>query len=323
MVGLIRRAGAGLATLFGVALLTFLVMSALPGDPLAAFVSPESLSRLDADERAVLERRHGLDRPVVERFAMWAASVLRGDLGRSLRSGERVTDEIARRLIPTVELNLAALALALGLGVPFGWWTAHRGDERIDRWGHAALVALYAMPFFWLALILQNAFALEWRLLPLFGRTPATGATDLATRASHLVLPATSLALHIVAFYARIARDASISGSRSAFASVARASGVGEARVFVQHGIRPSFVPLATLLGILVPTLVSGSVIIERIFRWPGLGSYFVSAVIARDVPVVAGLTLITGALTILGSFTADALTWLADPRRRRAGHGE
>jgi ABC-type dipeptide/oligopeptide/nickel transport system permease component len=315
---LILRVGVAALTLVGVTLLTFAAMAALPGDPLAAFVSPESLQTLGQAERAALERELGLDESLAERYLRWLGSVLAGDLGRSFVSGRPVLEEIGARLIATLELNGAALLLAVGAGVPFGWWTARREGGVADRAGHALLVALYALPFFWLALLLQGLLAVEWGVVPLYGRTPATGETGLAARLHHLALPALCLAVHVLAFYARFARDTARSGWVARHARVARAGGVPDPRVFVRHAVRPSMAALATLAGLIVPSLVSGSILVEHVFRWPGLGSLFVSAVLVRDVPIVAGLTLITGALTVAGNLLADGLGILLDPRRRR-----
>jgi peptide/nickel transport system permease protein len=315
---LIGRLGAAAITLLGLCAATFLVLAALPGDPLAAFVPADHAAVLGDAERAALAEELGLDRPLPVRFAAWLGDVLAGDFGTSLRSRRPVTVELADRALATLELNGAALLVALGIGLPFGWSAARRPGGWWDRASAPLLLALYALPFFWLALLLQNLLAVQWDLLPLYGRTPAGPGAGAGARLAHLVLPAVSLALHALAFYSRFARNTALEGLGSRHALVARSLGVPEPRVFLRHGLLPSLVPLATLLGVVLPGLVSGSILVETIFSWPGLGYLFVQAVFARDVPVVLALTLLTGVLTVSGSLLADLLGWLIDPRHRQ-----
>lgn len=318
MVGPLGRILAALATLVGVTLLTFLVLAALPGDPLAAFVDPERAGRLSAEERARLETRYGLDGGLPERYLRWVGGVLRGDLGRSMRSDRPVTREIADRLVPTLELNLCATLFALVVGAPLGWWAARRPGGAFDRGSSTLVLALYALPFFWLAILLQHLLAVRWGIVPLAGRTPSVVDPTIGERALHLVLPSFCLGLHMLAFYARFARNTALEGLVALHARVARLAGLRESRVFARDGVQPSLIPLATLFGLLLPALASGSVIVEQLFSWPGIGRLLVQSVANRDVPVVAALTLLAGVLTVAGSLLADLLTWAVDPRRRR-----
>lgn len=317
-----RRLGSGGLTVVGVTLLAYVVMTSLPGDPLAARMDVADPGVLTADQRTALEREWGLDRPLPARYLAWLADLARGDLGRSIRSGRPVLGEIAGGLVPTLELNAAAFLLVAGLGVPLGWWIARRAGSGADAGWSVALVALYAVPSFWLAMILQQLLAVRLGLLPLYGRTPPSGGADALLRLRHLALPAATLALHGLAFYARFARNTAIEGLSSVHALFARSSGVGEARVFVQHAIRPSLVSLATLLGLSIPAFATGSVLIETLFSWPGLGLLFTRSIASRDLPVVLGLTVLVGVLTVFGSLLADTVTLLADPRAARDGGG-
>lgn len=314
----LARLGGAVATALLLSVLVFALVDLAPGDPLVASRTAEGGLALDEATLALQRERLGLDRPFVERYARWAAGALQGDLGLSLRSGRPVLDEIGAAVGPTVELNAAAFALVLALGLPLGWASARRGGSRFDRATQLALVALFAVPTFWLALVLQNALAVRWPVFPLYGRGPVDGAAAPWARAPYLVLPALSLALHNLAFYARFARNTALSGWRSAHALAARANGVPDGRVFRRHAIRPSLVPLAALLGVVLPSFVSGSLYVENAFAWPGLGFLFLAAVHGRDVPVLLGLTLLAGLLTIAGSLVADLLTAWADPRGER-----
>lgn len=321
-----RRAASQLAaaaaTLVVAAFLTYAALAALPGDPLAAFVSEDQRVALEPSQRTALERELGLDRPLPVRFARWLGGALAGDLGVSFRTRRPVAREILERLGPTLELNAAAVALIAGIGLPLGWWAARRSAARGARWGSVALLALYALPTLWVALLLQQLLAVRLGLLPLYGRTDPGDSGGLAARLAHLALPATTLALHQIAFVTLFARDTARSGFLSRHAQRARSAGLAESRIFARHGLRPSLVPLAALFGLMVPGLASGSVLIENVFAWPGLGTYFVQAVLARDVPVVTGLALLASGLTVSGSLLADALAGAADPRTAGAAEG-
>jgi peptide/nickel transport system permease protein len=287
----------------------------------AAFVAEDQRVALDPPQRAALERELGLDRPLPLRFARWLGGVLAGDLGTSFRTRRPVAREIVERLGPTLELNAVAVGLIAGIGLPLGWWAARRSAARGARWGSVALLALYALPTLWVALLLQYFLSVRLGLLPLYGRTDPGGG-GLVTRLAHLALPAVTLALHQIAFVTLFARDTARAGFLSRHAQRARSAGLAERRIFARHGVRPSLVPLAALFGLMVPGLASGSVLIESVFAWPGLGTYFVQAVLARDVPVVTGLALLASGLTVAGSLLADALAGAADPRAAGAAEG-
>lgn len=315
-----RRGGVGrllaaALTVLAAAFLTYAALALLPGDPLAAFVPEEQRHALDEARRTELMRAHGLDRPLPARFASWISRAARGDLGASFRTRRAVGGEILERLGPTLELNAAALALIAGIGLPLGWWAARRAGARGARAGSLALLALYALPTVWVGLLLQYLLAVHWRIAPLYGRSDPAGGGGLGERLAHLALPALALALHQLAFVALFTRDTTREGLCSRAARQARGMGLSETRVFVRHAVRPSLVPLAALFGLMLPGLASGSVLVENVFAWPGLGHYFVQAVLSRDTPVVMGLALMAAVLTVCGSLLADAAAGAADPR--------
>lgn len=304
-------------TLLALMLVTFTVFAKLPGDPFSAFANDPTSRGISLEERQILRQTLGLDEPLARRFGRWLASALQGDLGHSLRTRRPVAEELLHRLGPSLELGVSSLLLALVLALPLGWWLARRPGSLLDRVSFLGLIAIYALPVFWVAMLLQGLLAVRLGWLPLYGRLPATGPTGAWVHLRYLVLPAGCLALHQLAFFARFARNTAAEGLGSIHALFARACGLGEARLTWQHGVRPALVSLVTLAGLLLPSLVSGSVIIETLFAWPGLGRLFVQAVASRDAPVVLGLTVMVGALTIIGSLAADlAGRWL-DPRFR------
>ncbi|MDQ7007709.1 MAG: ABC transporter permease [Acidobacteriota bacterium] len=307
-------------TVVALSFVTFAVMTWLPGDPLAVFESQERGRALNEARRAALASEWNLAAPLHVRYGHWLTGALRGDLGRSLRTRRPVIDELTHRLGPTLELSLGATLLALVTSLPLGWWLARRRRSLVDRSALVGLVALYALPVFWLAMLLQALLAVRWGLVPLYGRLPAGGAADLGTRLHHLALPATCLALHQLAFYARFARNTAAEGLDSIQTLFARACGLGETRIVWRHGILPSLVALVTLAGLVLPSLVTGAVLIETLFAWPGMGRLFVVAIQARDFPVVLAMTVMIGSLTVAGSLLADLGGRLADPRLRVGG---
>lgn len=307
------------ATLLGASLFTFLLLAALPGDPLTALVSPDELGHMSPAQEGEMRRRLGLEGPLVARFFWWTARAVTLDLGVSLRTGEPVVREIGARLFPTLELNALALGLTALLAIPLGWAMARRSGTAADRIGAPLLIGLYALPTIWVALVLQHFLAVRWGLLPLFGRTEP-GLSGFWPRLSHLLMPAFCLALHILGFFTLFARDSAREGWEAGRAAFARACGIPEGRVFFQQAVRPSLVSLATMFGLTLPALASGSVLVENLFAWPGVGNFFLKSLLSRDIPVVLGLAFLAAALTVAGSLLADLLGWLADPRLGRGG---
>lgn len=316
----LRRLGVAAVTLLVLAFLLFLAFDVMPGDRLGGAGPDETPLTLDPATRAALLHARGLDRPLLVRFAAWCGAAFTLDLGTSRRTGRPVADEIAERLPATLELNAAALLVMLGLGLPLGWRAARRAGGPFDRGSGALLLALYAAPSFWIALALQSAFAVHWRLLPLYGRSEPSGAGGPLDRLQHLVLPALCLAAHGLAFYAQCARNGALAGLLSRHAATARTLGLSERRVFTAHALRPSALSLVSLLGLMIPALAGGSVVIETVFAWPGVGSLLFARVKTHDAPVVLGLALLTACLTIAGSLLADVLALWADPRTRGWG---
>lgn len=285
----------------------FLAISIVPGDQLASVIQAEGRGVLPASERARLIEEFGLDQPWLIRFARWLGQVASGDLGTSWQSGRPVWSELAKRLPRTLELNLFAMLLLLTVGLPLGWLAAARERSLLDRGLLLLLFALFALPAFWVALLLQEWLAVRWNWLPLYGRSGETWR--------ELVLPASCQALHAIAFVAAFARQSARLMLRSHAHRMGRAGGIKPLRLFYTTAIRGSLLPLISLVGLLIPGLVSGSVLIEQIFQWPGVGRYFVDALLARDVPVVLGVALLSGVATLCGSWFADRAGVRADPR--------
>ena len=295
----------GLAVVFLVVLVQAL-MALAPGDPLAAVLGP-TVRSLPAEEQARLRAEAGLDRPWAERALVSLGVALRGDLGRSWRSGRAVTDELRDRLAATAMLALAALPLSLALGLTIGVAAAALARSWADTVLSALVMVGSAVPVYWTALLLLSLFALT------LGWLPASGGGGW----KHLLLPALTLGVASAAPLARVTRAALLDALGEPHVPVAQAKGASRARVLVRHGLRNALVPIVTLAGIDLGRMLSGTVFVESVFAWPGLGRLLVDAIAARDVPLVQGVVIVAAAVVVLLSLLVDLLYVRLDPRVR------
>ncbi|MGH7562363.1 MAG: ABC transporter permease [Gemmatimonadales bacterium] len=302
-------------------LLVFILVRITPGDPLQRLTDDRAIS---PEATAALRARFGLDQPLLSQLRAFGAGLLRGDLGVSIEHyPERVTTLLARRLPATLLLGGTVLLLNFTVGIWLGVVQARRRGGRLDRWLTRLSLAGYAMPSFWLGLVLVAFLSLRWRWLPAAQMTDPLLPLDAGwlTRATdvlrHLVLPAATLSITTIAVTMRHQRAALLSVLRLDFVRAAEARGISERRVLWRHAWRPTLVPMLTLFGLWLPLLVAGSVFVEAVFNWPGLGSLAASAIAARDYPVLVGASvLVIGAVVAAGSLV-DLGYRLADPRVR------
>jgi peptide/nickel transport system permease protein len=309
------------ATLVVVVLLLFVLMRLAPGDPLARLVGDRDLA---PGEMELLRERYGVDRPVLAQLGSFLAGAARGDLGVSIEHHpDRVTSLLASRLPATLLLGGVVLLLNFTLGIWLGVRQAVRRGSGFDRWtGRLALTA-YAMPGFWLGLVLVAFVSLRWQLLPATQMTDPmlSPDADLGTRLvdllRHLALPALTLSLTSIALTMRHQRAAMLSVFRLDYVTAARARGLPEQQVRWGHAWRNTLVPMLTLLGLWLPILVSGSVFVESVFNWPGLGSLAAQAIASRDYPVLLGTAMLVSGAVVLAGLLADLGYALVDPRVR------
>lgn len=317
---LLRRLASTLPTLVGISVVAFLILNLLPADPILAWSSEGFQPSAEALER--LRTALQVDRNPLERYRDWAFGLLRGDLGRSLRDGRAVGRVIAEALPWSLLLNLCAVVVIYGLAVPFGLLGARSPGSAADRLGRWALLLLYAVPSFAAALLLQQLFAVRLRFLPLQGVGDPAGTEATAARAldllRHLALPTACLALSGWAFIARYSRAVFRAALGREFLAVARAKGLSQWRA-LRHLAATTAVPFVTLLATIVPGLAGGSVIVEQVFSWPGVGRLFLVSIETRDYPVVMGLTLLSAGLVLAAQLLVDLLYVLIDPTIR--GH--
>ncbi|HEY6065203.1 MAG TPA: ABC transporter permease [Thermoanaerobaculia bacterium] len=319
---LLRRLLLAVPTLFGIVVLVFLLLHLAPGSPGPAG-SPESGRRVSAAAREEMRRLYGLDRPLPERFARWIGRVARFDLGESFVDRRPVSERIREALPATLALNGLALLLTLAIAVPVGVAAGSRPEGPFDRTSAVVLFGLYSMPVFWAALLLQTLLSVKLGWLPLYGVSsdPApAGLAGVADRLAHLALPVTCLTYASLAFFARLVRAGVVEARSQDYVTAALARGVSRRGALWRHAFRNALLPLITLLGLLLPGLLSGSVIVERIFAWPGLGRLYFDSILSRDYPVVLGLSLVGAVATLAATLAADVAYAFADPRVREGG---
>ncbi|MDX2437217.1 MAG: ABC transporter permease [Acidobacteriota bacterium] len=299
--------------------LTFIVVQAAPGSYADTIDNP----RLSPETRAAIRAHYGADKPVLDQYLRWLGAVATGDLGVSFMYREPVTRVLARALPPTVLLAGTGLAITLLLGLVLAVASARKPYGWADRVISFFSLGLYGVPSFWLAGGLIMVFSLRLGWLPP-SHMYSVGASDLSTIDSlfdllrHLVLPAICLGLVGAAGTARYLRATLIDVRSSRFMLAARARGLPEWRLLWVHALRPALLPVVTLFGLSLPILVSGSVVVETIFSWPGMGQVAYNAARARDIPLILGATLVGAVAVILGNLISDVLYAVVDPRARR-----
>ena len=315
---LAARALAGFGVVAGVVTLTFVLLRLAPGDPV------EQLLGSAAKPEQVAAQRHalGLDRSIPVQYTAWVSRFVRGDWGISIAKGRPVRSVLGDAWPATVRLVGLSLLLTYLLGIAIGALQAHRRGSRTDTALSVITVTLFAVPGFWLGLMLVMMFTYWARVLPAFGAAGLdadylTGWSRLADGLRHLALPLVTLTLIGVGGSARFVRGAMLDLGSQAFVTTAHAKGLSPWQVTLRHTLRNALTPVVTLLGLSLPALFSGAVLVETVFAWPGVGRVFVEAVQARDYPVVTAATAVSATLVVLGNLLADALAAWLDPRLR------
>jgi peptide/nickel transport system permease protein len=314
---LLRRALQSLVTLAVALVILFLLMHILPGDPLSRVGEGRPLT---PEQIQGLRDRYGLNRPLLEQLWSFVVGLLHGDLGVSIEYARPVTGLVFERLPATMLLGGTVLLLNFTVGLWLGVRQAVRKDSAEDRWLTTVSLAGYATPSFWLGLVMAWLVGVKWRLLPPAGmRNPLLDAGGLAAAADvarHLVLPAITLSVVSIAGTMRYQRTAMLEALRLPYILTARAKGLTDRRV-LWHGWRNALFPVLTLFGLWLPILVSGSVFVEAVFAWPGLGSLAAAAVGNRDYPLLMGAAILVAGMVVLAGFLTDIAYALLDPRVR------
>ena len=311
---------------FGITVISFWVIHLAPGKPtdLQTTLNPGA----SAVARERLEKIYGLDQPIHVQYGQWVTRMARLDFGRSMSGDSRpVWDKIAERLPLTFGMNIVSLFLTLAVAIPIGVASAWRQGGAFDRLSTVVVFVGFAMPSFWLALLLMRQFGIVWPVLPISGLT-SLGFAKLGfwdktwDLCRHLALPVFLYTFGSLAGMSRFMRTSMLEVLRQDYILTARAKGLPARTVIFRHAMRNALLPVITILGLSVPGLIGGSVIIESIFSLPGLGQLFYQAVMSRDYPLIMGSLVLGAVLTLAGNLLADAGYGLADPRIRQSGGG-
>lgn len=322
---LIRRLLLGLVTLAMITFVVFGLIRNMPGTPLTMDLAETDPSRQISDEDLQrLERIYGLDKHWSVAYVQWLGNLGRLDMGRSFREKRPVTTVIGERIGPTLVLSATSLGLAYLLAVPLGIYTAARSGRPDERVLSTSLYMLYSVPSFVTALLLLNLFYVRLEgtpfQLPLGGMTgmnhdELSSLGKVWDRFIHMLLPVACATYGSLAYYSRFVKSNLEEVIRQDYIRTARAKGVGPLAVLVRHAFRNTLIPFVTLLGLTLPGLLSGFVILESIFTWQGMGLLFLDSITNRDYPTIMGLTLMFSLLTLAGQLVADILYAFVDPR--------
>lgn len=299
--------------LVGLSIASFALVHVIPGDPAVVMLGGEGTPQ----QVEALRKQLGLDRPLPVRYWEWLRRVARGDLGESLYTRTRVTDELIWRLPTTVALVLLSLVLSIGLGVPAGLLSAVYRNSWVDHAARLLSLVSLSLPSFWLGLMLIILFSLKLDLVPIVGYRPIT--TDFWQGIRFLILPSFALGTYLAALLARLVRSSVLEVLGQEYIRTARAKGLRERAVLFRHALRNALIPAVTVIGINVGILLGGSAVIETLFILPGVGQLIVTSLYNRDLPVIQGLILYVSVLYVLVNLVVDILYTYLDPRLRLA----
>lgn len=329
-----RRLVGIVAVLIGVSIITFTISHLVPGDPVVAALGDHARD----EQIAAFKQQYGLDKPVVEQYFIYVNGLLHGDLGMSIRSRRPVAQDLADFVPATIELSMAALLIAIVLGIPAGVWSSIHRNQLQDHGVRIFSLIGGSLPIFWLGLLMIGLFYEKLGWLPSGGRIdqftpPPQHITGLYTVDSvltgnmvalqsslhHLILPAFVLGYFSTAVIARMTRSSMLEVLNQDYMRTARAKGMRERFVILRHGMRNALIPTLTIIGITFGSLLSGAVLTETIFSWPGLGRYATESAIGLDFPAVMGVTLLAAIIFTLANLAVDlGYGWL-DPRIKNA----
>jgi peptide/nickel transport system permease protein len=314
---IVRRLLMLVPLLFGLSVIMFALIHAAPGDPVTAMMG----ERAAANPQFVEQRREQLklDKPLPVQYLYWAGGLLKGDFGKAYTFNRTpVLTLIRQRLWTTVQLQLIALVIGIGIAVPVGILSATRQYSALDNVVTVGSFIGLALPNFWLALLLQVWIGVKLGWLPVISTGQAN--VPFPGRLKYFVLPVIVLALPHIAYFARFMRSSMLEVVNQDYVTVARAKGLAPNAVLYGHAFRNALIPMITVIGLQLPVILSGAVIIEQIFAWPGLGDLAYKAIGQRDYPVILAVTLLAGAGVMLVNVAVDVLYVLVDPRMKVSG---
>ena len=313
------RIAQALGLILAVMCLNFLLIHITPGDPATVIVGESGAG--DPELLEEIRVQYGLDRPVIVQLLSYVGRVATGDLGDSYFFNQSVSSLILERMWPTVLLVGTALAFAVAAGTMVGVATARRPESPLSHGATVLALVGFSMPVFWTGIMLVILFASTWELLPIqgwhdvnYGEGMLANVLDVA---EHLVLPALTLGLIYLAQYSRLSRASMLEVLESDYVRTARAKGLGERRVVYKHALRNAIIPVVTVIGLQFGALLSGALLVETVFNWPGLGRLAFDSILRRDTSVLLGVLLVSSVMVIVANLLTDLLYTIIDPRIR------
>jgi peptide/nickel transport system permease protein len=306
--------------LFGVTLLSFLFVNLAPGDPVTAMINPFTRAELGDEWLEMRRDQLGLNDPLPVRYGLWLKEVVQGNLGYSINNGRSVTEQVLDRIGATFLLMGTALVLAILIGIPLGILSAVKQYSLLDYTTTILGFLTISTPSFFLGLGLMYLLAVRERWLPTSGMRTLGEPESLRDLLLHMVMPVLVLTFSQLPLIMRFARSTMLETLRQEYVTTARAKGLAEYAVLARHALRNALIPLITVVGMSLPELISGAVITETIFQWPGMGMLAMRAVGARDYPLILGTIMFTATAVLVCNLLADVLYAVADPRIRLSG---
>jgi len=318
---IVRRLLLAIPTMLGITVVTFFIINLAPGDPAQLQTQGIMDTRVSIRTYEALREYYGLDEPIVKRYGMWLWRLVRLDFGQSMSTDRRpVWDKVRERLWPTMSLAILSLGISLTVAIPIGVYSAARQNRLFDTVSSTILYALYSVPSYVMAVPLILLLAIQWDLLPFQGMVSddyeqLSGMGKVPDLIRHYTLITFCFSYGALAYYSRFVRQNMLEVLRQDYIRTARAKGLTERRVIMRHGFRNALIPVVTLFGLLLPAIIGGSVILEVMFNWPGMGRLFFESMMSRDYPTIMALTFVTACLVLLGTLLADLSYPLVDPR--------
>lgn len=300
---ILKRLLTGVLVVLCVTIIIFCIMQAMPGDTIDLMVD----TRVSAEKVAELKARWGLDKPPVVQYFYWLGNILRGDFGTSISTKQAVSELIRQRLPYTLMLTGTAVAIEYLLAIPLGLLAAVRRDGVLDRFLTIVMVILWSMPAFWLGVLFIRQFSVNWHLLPI------SGYKGLKS----LILPALTLALPSLAQIFRLTRSEVLDVMEEKYVETAYAKGISDRRVLLRHVLRNALIPVTVTFFLSLPWLIGGSVVVENVFAWPGMGQLLWKGIAKQDFPIVQGIVFVIAVLTVICNLIGDIVSGILDPRIR------
>ena len=316
----VKRILGAIPMIFGITIISFFIMQKAPGDPTLIFMDPS----ISVQDMTQIRENLGLDKPIIIQYFQWLQQVFQGDLGYSFKTGKPVTQAILERLPATLILSVSSLTLTLLLTFPLGILSGYKRGSRFDDWVTILSFLGLSIPTFWLGLMLILGLSLQLNIFPTSGfldphLVNAGFWTKITNIIHHMILPLLTIMVGSLAGLTRYYRFGIITILNQDYIRAAYARGLSTTRVLFKHAFKNACLPIITILGLELPSLIGGSFIIEFIFSWPGMGQLGVDAVFSRDYPILMGTILFSSILIIVGNLLADFTYTLVDPRIRKA----